>query len=107
MPATANGYSQAARIPSCLNNNLWKDSFILMFHMISDNFLWCIDFRNQNKENSKEATETKRQKFYGIYYSKGNNREKAYRIGPGKEQQVLKGNKTATPKDSTTNEPKY
>ena len=37
MPATANGYSQSARVPSCLNNNLWKDAFILIFIMISNN----------------------------------------------------------------------
>lgn len=36
IPATANGYSQVALFPSHLNNNLWKEAFILNFYLISN-----------------------------------------------------------------------
>jgi hypothetical protein len=54
MPATANGYSQSDRLPSCLNNNLWKDAFILMCHMISNNSALV---QRHNSETTMEHTE--------------------------------------------------
>lgn len=109
MPATANGYSQAARLPSCLNNNLLKDAFNFMLEIISDSSSLVERQISETEITRAESTREKTtgQKFSSVILTSQQIEQEAYRVSPGKKQQILKGNETATPEESTLHKLKY
>lgn len=86
IPATAKGYSQVARFPSSLNNNLRKDTFILDFIKLVLTHFLCTSEIRKVKHKGLEGEPEKENTIICRTHTTG---QKAYRISPGEKQQVL------------------